>query len=429
MLPAEFTVPNRKYVRILLIGMLFWVVLEELLISMLSFPNALRYLNDVMVLAMTVYILPEFLRKVRCSGFTAALWAVIVYSAVLLIGIIRGGVSVLLVLWAVRNTFRFFAFFAVCICLLRREDMERILQCAVWLQIPNLALALLQFLVLKCHRDNIGGIFGNAEGANAYLNIYFCVILAYVFCRYLTGKDGIIPLLLTAFGTMLICGFAEIKIVFIELFLIAAAAICLNKLSKKSLVVAVVTVAAFGLGMLIMRQLYRYHYNAMSSLENILSYANQEDGGYNLSRLHAFEKINELFFHGDAGLNLFGFGFGNCEASSFSFLTSAFYRENGHWNYRWFTHQMMFLETGYLGLIGYIGILGTIVVCCLQKWKALTDNREMWCLSIIMALLTIANLFYNSAIRAETAYLVYFSIAAAPVCVLSAAEKGAQDAE
>ena len=57
-----------------------------------------------------------------------------------------------------------------------------------------------------------------------------------------------------------------------------------------------------------------------------------------LNRLTAIQELYSKFFKGDIIHTLFGFGLGNCEQSSFSFLQSAFYNQYSYLHYRWFSH-------------------------------------------------------------------------------------------
>ena len=110
-------------------------------------------------------------------------------------------------------------------------------------------------------------------------------------------------------------------------------------------------------------------------------------------------------------LNLFGLGFGNCEYSSFSFLQSPFLGEYGQYNYRWFMHQMMFLETGYCGLLAFGGILAAVMYGAWKGRKGRQTDKHMHEMVIVMCLLTIINVWYDASLRSECAYMIWFVLA------------------
>lgn len=416
---GELKIPKQPN-KALLYALFVLVLFEEFLISMFHLPGAIRYLNDGIVLALFVCVLPAASACLQKSGFGAVILMMLLFSVSLLMGTIMGNVPPLHVLWALRNTFRFFAFFVICICLLNKEDVLLLLNHICSLQWLNLILCLFEYFVLHKKQDHLGGIFGIAVGCNSYLNVYLCLVLTYTICCYMSKKCSGLYLAASLLSAMLIAGLSELKILFLEIVLIVMLTLFFYRPSKKALRIVYSSAVAIILGLIILRKLFPAHFDVLTSLDNITKYINQEDGGYHLSRFHAFENINRLFFKGDLFQNLFGRGFGSAEYSNYSFLTSQFYRQYGKYNYRWFAHQMLFIETGYVGLVLYITILATSVVCCIKKRKVLADNKEICYMSIIMALLTIVNLWYNAAIRAESAYLIYFSLAAAPICVLSA---------
>ena len=136
------------------------------------------------------------------------------------------------------------------------------------------------------------------------------------------------------------------------------------------------------------------------------------DEGYMIPRIGAFEKINELFFKGDVLKILFGYGFGNCETSTFSIFQSAFYNQYGHYNYRWFTHQWIILEGGLVGLVSYVAIFVTMAICFMRKTKSLTGFAKIFNISgIIMAIYCVVTVFYNATLKVDMCYIPYFAVA------------------
>ena len=176
------------------------------------------------------------------------------------------------------------------------------------------------------------------------------------------------------------------------------------------------SIAVIAIGLVSLLVVAPDHFFILINPLRLFEYAGSKNLGYNLSRFHAFSNINQLFFHGNPLLNLFGLGFGNCEYSSFSFLQSPFYGEYGQYNYRWFMHQMLFQETGYLGLLGYIGTLAAVVA---GAWKNRNKQRHEFLheFVVVMGIIAIMNVWYDASLRSECAYMIWFVLATSAIVV------------
>lgn len=394
---------NKPLIYILMILVLF----DNLLVDFFGVPSAVRYINDVIILLLLLSCIKAIRPTLQQTGTMNVVIAIVLYSLMLIPGLVINGGSLLLVLWAVRNSYRFFAFYIVCICTLDREDITGILEMLCWFQHLNLVCCLFEYFVLGKTRDYLGGIFGTSKGCNAYLNVYLCIVLSYVIFKYLREKVSTWYMLYILLSTMLIAGLAELKIVFIEIVVIMAVAMLMNRKEKRIWTMLVFGFAASIVGLLALLVVAPQHFRVLMNLKNVIGYAGSEEGGYYLSRLHAFSNINQLFFHEDWVLNLFGMGFGNCEYSSFSFLQSSFYRAYGQYNYRWFMHQMLFLESGYMGLLSYIGIIATVFFNAWKRCRKEQDENIMHGMTIIMCIIATISVWYNSSMRIECAYMIW----------------------
>lgn len=402
---------NKILIYIVLISVLF----DNFLIDFLGVPSAIRYINDGIILLLLICCLKAIRKTLQKTGTMNVVLAVFFYSLALIPGLVINGGSLMLVLWAVRNSYRFFAFYIICICILDKDDIIRILELFCKLHYLNLAACLIEYFILGKTRDFLGGIFGISKGCNAYLNIYLCIVLCYVIYKYLEEKVSTIYMLYILFSTMMIAGLAELKILFIEIIFIIAAATLMNRNVKRMWIILAFGVVAIVVGLAALMVVAPEHFRVMVNVKNLIDYANSEEGGYRLSRFHAFSNINQLFFHGDWMLNLFGFGFGNCEYSSFSFLQSSFYREFGYYNYRWFSHQMLFLESGYAGLILYIGIIAAVMFGAWKKRKKEQNSEFIHETVMVMCLITVINIWYDASMRSESGYMAWFMFAASAV--------------
>ena len=426
-----------RYNKILIYIILISVLFDNLLIDILGIPSAIRYVNDIIILFLLFNCLKEGRRNFKQTEYLKAFkanihqngWletvrgvyqqpgpmnvviAILFFSLMLIPGLIINGGSLLRVLWAVRNIYQFFAFFIICVCILDKNDVIFVFEFFCKVYHLNLALCLIECFIFGKTRDYLGGIFGISKGCNAYLNIYLCIVLIYVIFKYLNNKTTNAYMLYILLSIMVIAGLAELKIVFIEMVIIIGMAILMNRKEERMRIIMKFGAAAIGIGLLVLLVIAPEHFFVLVNPLRLLEYAGSERGGYNLSRFHAFSNINQLFFNGNPLLNLFGLGFGNCEYSSFSFLQSPFLGEYGQYNYRWFMHQMMFLETGYCGLLAFGGILAAVMYGAWKGRKGRQTDKHMHEMVIVMCLLTIINVWYDASLRSECAYMIWFVLA------------------
>ena len=399
----------------LIFFLIYYCIGSEFLISVCAVPSAIRYLNDIIVAALFVCSVPAVAAVFKGLRFRMVPVLMVCYAASLLVGLSINGGSLLLVLWAARNVFRFFAFFLICVVTLESEDVLRLIEGLYRLQWINFGLCLFEYFVLHMEQDNLGGMFGTAKGCNGSLNTYLCIISTYIICKYLDRKCTIRALFSTLITTLLIASLAELKMVYVELLLIVIAALFLGFYRERVLPVLLSMVIGAGIGLLLLKQLFPEHFNIITNLNSLIAYGSSEGGGYDLSRFHAFKNINILFFDDDIWKKLFGLGFGNCEYSSFSFLTSPFYQDYGQYHYRWFAHQMMYLETGYVGLGLFISVLICIMAAAFRCMRHRAETRWLDKFVVVFAGVTIVCLWYNAAIRTEAAYLTFFALSIAAV--------------
>ncbi|MDY5989705.1 MAG: Stealth CR1 domain-containing protein [Coprococcus catus] len=425
-----------KYSKILIYIVLLSALFDNMLIDFLRLPSAIRYINDVIILFLLLNCLKESRKDWKQIGYHLhqngwletvrgvyrqpgpmnVMIAILFFSLMLIPGLLINGGSPLHILWAVRNYYRFFAFYIICIHTFDKDDVINILELFCKIYYVNLVLCLIECFVFGKTRDYLGGIFGVSKGCNGYLNVFLCIVLSYVCCKYMKMKVSTAYMAFILISTMLIAGLAELKIIFIEMVIIVGLVILMHRHDKRIWVILKFSIAVIAIGLVSLLVVAPDHFFILINPLRLFEYAGSKNLGYNLSRFHAFSNINQLFFHGNPLLNLFGLGFGNCEYSSFSFLQSPFYGEYGQYNYRWFMHQMLFLETGYLGLLGYIGTLAAVVA---GAWKNRNKQRHEFLheFVVVMGIIAIMNVWYDASLRSECAYMIWFVLATSAIVV------------
>ena len=144
----------------------------------------------------------------------------------------------------------------------------------------------------------------------------------------------------------------------------------------------------------------------IESLSSDKGYTNSQD----INRLTALPIISKNIlteFHE----KIFGLGLGNCDLSSIELLNTPFYNEYSQLNYNWFSVSFLFLETGYRGLLIFILFYIICFILCLKMYKSGTARKDFCQIAMIMCIICILSVMYNSALRLEIAYVVYFVLA------------------
>ena len=146
---------------------------------------------------------------------------------------------------------------------------------------------------------------------------------------------------------------------------------------------------------------YNPEFAGFFSLENIMDSASE--GGYAgegmLNRLSAVKTLDSMFLS-DTAERAFGLGFG---AGQFTqFFESPLYAVWGevlHWT--WFTDAAIFLETGYLGLIAYVGIFAIVAVQTVHMRNRMGSYGWIASACASVAILCLLLIVYNCSLTVD----------------------------
>ena len=392
---------------------ILFVLTHRVFTTMFGLPSSLVYLTDIL----NAYLLLELIMA-RCAGKVLrkmhASWIfvwLILFVCLLSIGVFANGTSPLLLLWATRNNFRFFVFFFCCILFLRKQDVDSIFKMLAWLQVLNILLTLYQFFVLNLEQDFLGGIFGIEQGANGYTNIYICLMCIWAIARFLCHKLSAIAMIMTVLSSICIAAMSELKVFYFEFALIVVLAVLFARPTRRTFILVFFCLVAVFWGLSMLQTYFPESYKMLFDMNEIEAYTTEEIPGYKISRLGFMSDINKLFFHSNPALNLFGFGFGNCEGGNFEFFQSNFYKRYGDYNYRWFAGQHWFLETGITGLLMFILFFVLIIAWTVYNKQKMNADKEYVLITSLFSLVLIILLFYNNSIKTEPAYLCFYVLA------------------
>lgn len=379
------------------------------LIDFIGLPSILKYLIDFAWIVVTVFLFVnrKISLKKRVFPFVVFVGLFLLYAAV---SYLFNYESVFYFLWGFRNNFRFyFAFFAFAM-VLHEEDGEMCLKFMDFLFWVNAAVAFFQFFFLGLRQDFLGGIFGADTGCNAYLLIFFCIVVVKSVLSFMNGTENTIVCLLKCGISLVISAMAELKFFFILFCIILVISAICTKFSWRKLVLFFLCAILFMFASSLLTGIFGADNNL--SFERILdlSFATQYSSTEDLGRITAIPSISNRFFDSTAD-NLFGRGLGNCDTSSFEICNTPFFKQYSGLHYNWFLSAFLFIETGAVGLIMHIIFYIICLVVVIKMLRRKTANQLFCQMSIIMSAMCMIIVFYNCSLRMEVGYLAFFAIA------------------
>lgn len=312
-------------------------------------------------------------------------------------------------LWGVRNNFRFYLAFLLFSSIFTEEDAHgclRFMDILFWI---NAVVSLFQFFVMNLRQDYLGGIFGTEKGCNAFTIIYFAIIISKSILLFMNKEEKAWLCFLKCGTSLLLAAMAELKFYFVLFVFILCFSAVLTRFSfrKVLLIIAAALLLMFS-GLLLPVFFGESRALTLNNLIDTITatnYATAKD----LGRFTAIPTISKEILT-DGLSRLFGMGLGNCDTSSFDICNSPFYMEHYYLNYTWFSSAFLFLETGFTGLFIYILFF---VLCFFLARNVLKKNtmNSLFCqISMIMSVICVIMVFYNSSLRTEIAYMAFFAL-------------------
>ena len=277
----------------------------------------------------------------------------------------------------------------------------------------NVLASLFQFFVLGLAGDYLGGIFGTEKGCNAYTNVFFVILLAKDILFYLEKKEKLSYCVLKCVAMLLVAALAELKFFFVEFAMVIVLSALFTKFTWRKLLVIVGGSAAVVAFAALLAFLFP-HFSDFFSFDFFIKTASS-DQGYtykgDLNRLNAILRINELWLT-NTGQRIFGLGLGNCDYASYDFLTTPFFIRNEDMHYTWLSYAFMYLECGWIGLIFYFGFFVLVYFSIRRIEKRSEGIAKTYCrMGRILALMCMVIAIYNSSLRTEAGYMMYFALA------------------
>ena len=393
----------------LLLGILFWFpFLLEGLTGLLDMPRAIAYTCDAAWCLLLGYIFLSGRRGDQPLGIW--IWLFFIYTV---LTYLPQWQSPLYYLWGMRNNFRFYAaFFAFAVFLKAADiaDYWNLFDKLFWVDI---AASVYQFFLLGIDGDQLGGLFSTETGGNGYTNIFFLIIVTKSIVFYLEKRESLSGCIAKCGAALVVAALAELKFFFVEVVIVMVLVVLFTSFSWRKLAVILGGTVGVMLCVSLLTSLFP-GWMGWFSLEWLLEVASS-DRGYtssgDLNRLNAIRQINELWLT-DGWKQMFGLGLGNCDTSTYAILQTPFNTAYNRMHYIWFSHAMMYLETGWIGLLFYWGFFVLVFFQVRKIERRCEGTARSYCrVARIMAVLCVGISIYNSSLRTEAAYMAYFVLA------------------
>lgn len=318
--------------------------------------------------------------------------------------------SVIYFLWGFRNNFRFFFAFLLFAVMLDSEDADFCLKFIDGIFWINAVVTFVQFFVMGYSQDYLGGIFGVSRGCNSYSIIFFTIVIGMSLLRFMSRQENVFLCTAKCVVSLVISAMAELKFFFVIFMIIMIMSFFLTSFSWRKFLIVLVAVLIFSFSSTLIVELFGE--NNRITIDRIIELVTTENyaTGQDLGRFAAVPTISRLILT-EPLEKLFGLGLGNCDTSSFEICNTPFFKSHSALNYVWLSSAFWFLETGYTGLVYYISFYGLCFVTALISMKKPGANKLYCQLALIMSVACVLTTFYNSALRVESAYMVFFVLA------------------
>lgn len=400
----------------------FFPAAQAFLTELLPIPDAIKFLCDGFLVLLLLKLFSQ--RFTKIDNYSMPFVVIVgLFFFITLVGYLFNYQSVFYYLWGLRNNIRMFVAFFAFAYLADWEDAKGWIKALDVLFVINFAVVILQYFS-GYGQDYIGGIFGTSKGCNGSLLIFLCIVFAKTILSFMRGEEKMSKCIFVSVASLLVSTLSELKMFFILFVLILFMASFMTAHSiKKTLFFAfgAVLVVLFST---LLTVLYKDFTDFLSfdSLIKALTdtgYATDEDIG----RFTALPVISQRFLPGFFR-KLFGLGLGNCDSSSLSMFNTPFFESHQTVHYSYFSYAFLFLETGFVGLALYASFFVASFFVS-RKLKKLEMADEFACqMSIILSVISLILLVYNSSLRMEIGFMLFFVLA---LPIISANEQRESD--
>ncbi len=406
----QLKVKKRSQPQLVLRVAILLSVFYYFLIDVFFAPPAIRYVIDVMVvfaLVLAAINISNARTKIPTDA-KAMFWWIIAFFVICAIVYVANFQSPLYFAWGVRNNFRYYVFLFACILFLNKQDIDEYLKLFDNLFYANTAVCFIQFFFFDLRGDFLGGFFGTAKGCNGYLNIFLVVVSIKTIVFYLHKMENIWLCILKCSLALGVAALAELKFFFVEFIVIVLFGVFFAEMSVRKLSITFIGVAIVVAASTLLSIIFP-HFTNFLSFSSLIESAST--GGYSsmgqLNRLTTIPVLSEKILV-EWPERIFGLGLGNCENSNFEILKTPFFMNYYYLRYNWFLTAFLYLETGIIGLVFYFAFFFMVGYKSYKISKKYPESKLYCNISLISAILCILIAIYNSSLRTEAGYIIYF---------------------
>lgn len=398
---------GRRYtlkVNTLLIFIIYFCIFWGILHDLFKLPGVFLFLNDF---ALAICFIFSIKNRKEYPGEKIIGFFTLSYFLIESVSYLFNFVSPFHFLFGLRNNFRYYIFFLVCVKTMNGNRVSKIIRAFDFFFYLNAVVMLIQRFIFGYEQDFLGGLFGFSYGCNGSLNVFFIIITSLTLIGTLNKSESMNKCILKCGLCFVLAALAELKIYFFEFVVILIFAICVTRFSWRKVFIIVGSIFGIIVGVNLLVRLFPgfegfFSYEGMMRIVAAGSYS--ESGAFN--RFTFIPYINLRFFNNDV-MRLLGMGLGNCELSSIGLFDTDFYHSYSWMHYDWFQSVFIYLEQGLFGLFMVILFFVLIILLCFSFIKK-TGPNYFAKVAITCAILSIVLVFYNQSMRTEVGYLMYF---------------------
>lgn len=384
------------------------------LTELIRLPNVIKFASDLLIVVCMVIVISKFCVSgiLHIPKRSSALSLIVIgFFLYVFLGYVLNYQSIFYFIWGLRNNFRFYLAFFIFISFIKENDAKKCLKVLDYLFWLHTATTIVQYFVFGYKQDFLGGIFGVQKGCNGYALVFITIIVMRSLLSYMNGEEGSIQCFLKCAVALFLSALAELKIFFLLFVFVLALAAIITRFSIKKFVLILLSSVFLVMAYTILVTLFD-HFEGFLSFDYLMTelfrenYASSEDIG----RFTSIPIISERFLTSVPD-KLLGMGLGNCDTSTISIFNTSFYDTYVDIHYSVFSVSFVFLETGFIGLALFTSFF---IICLSKSIKALrqkSGNMLFNQMGIIMSILCFVLMFYNSSLRTEAGYMIYFVLA------------------
>lgn len=400
---------KRKQSEWILLLVMLWPFLINLVSNLPSPLDYARYLCDGIILCWFFAGITQKTVKLDHDKLVFVCWicCFLVYT---LVAYLLNFQSVLYYLWGIRMNFRGFILFIYVLLNISKNDADEWLGFLDMLFWINAVLAFFQFFFWHVEQDLLGGIFGTREETNGYTLIFLSIVVVKSQLKLYEREEKLSVCLLKCAVALLVAAMAELKFyILLFVFQMVLVAVLTRSSWKKVLLLSFCAVAV-SISMNLLAQWFSS--TQTFDITKIVEKAFQENysTANDVNRLSAIGTLTRKVMKNPIN-RLIGFGLGNCDNSNFALLRTPFYQRYSFLHYTYFAAPTMFLETGYIGLVFYLGFFILCLVKANKRRQAGTTDNFYGSMGIVFSITAIMLAFYNASLRYESGWLIYIILA------------------